>query len=398
MRAASRVMELLGELFGIAIPVPHWTTGRIWLQRLGHAVLTMPQPHADDWAWLIDHTVQIGQEKCLVILGIRLSQLPVQGTALAHEDMQLIALVPRKSWTRAEVAQALEATVARTGVPRVIIDDHGVDVAGGVEMFQANHPETMEIYDIKHKAACLLKQRLEKNERWKDFQLQTSRTRCAIQQTELGALVPPGPRTKARFMNLESQLRWAQHVLQILDKPSAEVLKHMSLERLEAKLGWIRGFRGEIAEWSSWQHVMDVAVTMVSNHGIFRGVDELLQNRLPPSMTSASTRELAEELVRFVRTGSQKTRSDERFPGSTEILESCFGQYKFLERDQARGGLTKLVIAFGSLIVNVTHETIHKAFAHSHVKDTIEWCRTNLGTTLFAQRKLAYQSSATESA
>jgi len=35
------------------------------MQRLGHAVLTVAKEHAEDWAWLVDHSVQIGKDFCL---------------------------------------------------------------------------------------------------------------------------------------------------------------------------------------------------------------------------------------------------------------------------------------------------------------------------------------------
>ena len=164
-RGVPRVLEVVSEALGYALPIPHWTTGRLWLLRLGHALLTTALPKAKDWAWLVDHSVQIGQEKCLVILGIPLKELPEPGECLKHSDLDLVALVPRKSWTRQEVDEALEAASQRTGVPRVIVDDHGMDIAGGVSFFQRRHRETVEIYDTKHKAACLLKSRLEKNSR-----------------------------------------------------------------------------------------------------------------------------------------------------------------------------------------------------------------------------------------
>ena len=146
----------------------------------------------DDWAWLVDHSVQIGQEKCLVILGIRLKDLPAQGECLQHTDLHLIALVPRKSWTRQEVDEELEAASQRTGIPRVIVDDHGVDIAGGVSFFQERHPETVEIYDAKHKAACLLKNRLEKNRALAGIAA-TGRTNALCDSTDRnGVLGSPG--------------------------------------------------------------------------------------------------------------------------------------------------------------------------------------------------------------
>lgn len=242
LRGVPRVLAVIAEAFGLPLDIPHWTTGRLWLMRLGHAMLTLPLEQADDWAWLTDHSVQIGQEKCLVILGIRLRDLPKPGTCLRHPDLHLIALVMRKSWTRQEVDEALEEAVQRTGVPRVIVNDYGVDLHGGVQFFQERHDQTLEIYDIKHKAACLLKHRLEKDPRWKEFQRQVGQTRCAVQQTELAFLVPPAPKSKARFMNLQPQLEWADGVLDILREPSAEVLNWVSPERLQEKLGWLNEF------------------------------------------------------------------------------------------------------------------------------------------------------------
>ena len=105
---------------------------------------------------MIDHSIQIGQCKCLVILGIRLSELPV-GQPLCHQDMELIALEPMTNATKETVDVCLEDAVSTTGVPRAIVDDHGADLHGGVKIFIDRHPETDEIYDIKHMAACLLR-------------------------------------------------------------------------------------------------------------------------------------------------------------------------------------------------------------------------------------------------
>ncbi|HLN26209.1 MAG TPA: hypothetical protein VK395_00535, partial [Gemmataceae bacterium] len=118
MRGVPRVLAIVTEALDWELPIPHWTTGRLWLLRLGHALLTMALEQAEDWAWIIDHSVQIGKDKCLVILGIRLSKLPERGECLRHTDMHLIALVPRESWTRQEVDQELEAASKRTGIPR----------------------------------------------------------------------------------------------------------------------------------------------------------------------------------------------------------------------------------------------------------------------------------------
>jgi hypothetical protein len=395
LRGASRVLAVIAEAFGLCIDIPDWTTGRLWLMRLGHAMLTIPLEKADDWAWLADHSVQIGQEKCLVILGIRLRDLPKPGECLTHHDMQLIALVPRTSWTREEVAKALEKAVERTGVPRVIVNDYGVDLHGGVQIFQEKHSQTKEIYDIKHKAACLLKHRLEKDPRWAEFHRQVGQTRCAVQQTEVGFLVPPAPKAKARFMNLQPQLEWADGVLDILRDP-AKVLKWVSAERLQAKLGWLHEFGDEVSEWSHWQQVVNIAVEHVDGHGITPTSAKELYRKMPLSFAHASTKALMKDLVKFVAAQAKQTKPGERFPGSTEVLESCFGKLKVLEKQQSRGGFTNLVVSFGAMLADTTTTVIKNAMEHSRTADVYRWCKEQLGTTLFGKRKLAFAGSATK--
>jgi len=395
LRGAARVIAILAEALDWPMPVPHWTTGRLWLLRLGHAMLTAAQPVGEDWAWLIDHSVQIGQEKCLVIVGIRLRDLPPPGQCLTHTDLELIALLPRKSWTRQEVDDALEAATAKTGVPRVIVTDHGADIHGGVSFFQERHPQTKEIYDAKHKAACVLKGRLEKNPRWQEFQRRLGQTRCAIQQTELAFLAPPTPKLKSRFMNLASTLQWASKALAIVQQPPPTVQERVRPERLQEKLGWLHEFAADIGEWFEWQRIVDVVVTFVNRQGVYRGAASQLRAELP-RLTHASSMSMADELVAFVAKQARRTRAGERFPGSTEVLESCFGRFKQLEKQQSRGGFTSLLLGFGALLAETTTTVIKTAMEHSHTKEIFAWCREHLGMTLFSQRKQAFAASATK--
>jgi hypothetical protein len=396
LRGLPRVLALIGEAFGLPIKIPDWTTGRLWLMRMGHAMLTMPLEKADDWVWLADHSVQIGKQKCLAIVGIQLRDLPKPGECLGHHDMHLIALVPSESWTRPDVKDVLEEATKRTGVPRAIVTDHGSDLYGGVELFQARHPETAELYDIKHKAACLLKHRLEKEPHWKEFQTKVGQTRCAVQQTELAFLTPPSPKAKARFMNLEPQLAWAEKVLKVLRDPPARVQEWATTERMQEKLGWLQEYATSLSEWSEWQQVVNVTVEVVNRQGVYRGMGRALRQQLPRTFTHASSRQLAKELIVFVARQARQAKPGERLVGSTEILESCFGKMKQLEKQQARGGFTSLLVSFGALLAETTTKVVNAALQHRATKNVLEWCKKQLGTTLSAQRKIAFAESATK--
>jgi hypothetical protein len=390
LRASSRVLEFIARFFGFPFSAPDWTTGRMWVLRFGLAQLNSPKDQADDWAWLADHSVQIGKQKILAILGIRLRDLPMPGDFLRPDDVVLIDLVPMDTSTREDVAARLEDATARTGVPRAIIDDHGVDLNGGVQIFQQTHPNTVEIYDVKHKAACLLKSRLEKNPRWLAFCTKVGQTRCAIQQTELGALVPPGSKPKARFMNLEGQLSWGDKILPILDGLPELALSWATPQRFDEKLGWLREFREDLAQWRQWQAIVDMTVSFVGSEGLHAKTAIALSRKLRSLLGNVEGRQLAAELVKFVREQAGKAKEGERLPGSTEVLESSFGKFKTLEKDQAKGGFTSLLLGFGTFFAEATIDKVLEAMRAVPTREVRAWCAEHLGQTLFSQRKEAF--------
>ena len=82
LRSTPKALEVV---FGLSwwhgFHVMAWTTVRCWLMRLGLYALLRPLEQANNWAYPIDHTVQIGTVKCFAVVGVRLSQLPYPGVA-----------------------------------------------------------------------------------------------------------------------------------------------------------------------------------------------------------------------------------------------------------------------------------------------------------------------------
>ena len=388
LRGASAVWEFLRSFLPGLPEAPHWTTGRNWLLRLGCFQLQQPKVQADDWVWFIDHTVQIGQEKCLLILGIRCSQLP-RDRPLQLMDLQPIVLSPTRSANKFQVAEELEAATTITGVPAAILSDHGADLHGGITLYRQRHPETRELYDLKHKAACLLKRRLEDDLQFQAYSADMGKCKFQIQQTELGFLIPPSGRSKARFMNLEKFIGWGRRTLQVLDRQPECVLRHTSQERLEQKLGWLKTYRESLEKWSSWLEVIETAQEVVRS-GVTRQTSAVLDARLPES-SFPSTQELRKDLLTFVDEQTASLKEGERLPLMTEALESTFGRLKFLEKDQQKRGFTSLILSLGALVGNFTAETIATALENTPQKAVVAWIRKHFpGGTHHAKQRDAY--------
>ena len=274
LRPAERVLKIVWEWLGVQQQLPDWTTIRTWLLRVGVAALREPIEAADDWIWMADHSNQIGPEKALVVLGVRASQLPPPGETLKHEDVHLLTVRPGTAWKREDMAAVYRELAEQYGTPRAVLCDGAVELRDGAKCLQKQRSDTIVLQDFKHKAAIFLKTLVGDHPRFAEFNTQLGKTRSAIQQTELAHLTPPGQKPKARFMNLAATLDWAATVLWLLDHPEAKARGALTSERLEEKLGWLRSFAAELAEWRECQQVVNAGVTFINEQGLFRGAGD----------------------------------------------------------------------------------------------------------------------------
>ncbi|MCP5018023.1 MAG: hypothetical protein GY938_22535, partial [Ketobacter sp.] len=371
---------------------PSWYAGRFWLLRLGYYKLMRPKEQADDWVWIIDHTVQLGVEKCLLILGVRLSDLSSDLT-LKHEDVEPIALYPVTSSNGEVVFQQLEETIEKTGLPRAIVADHGSDVKSGIESFIQAHPSTSYIYDIKHKTAVLLKQYLQHDETWQRFTQLAAQTKSQVQQTAIAFLAPPNQRTKARYMNLEILVRWSQRALVVLDQIERRTDTRESHEKIKTKLGWLAQFREPIMELDALCQVAITAETFVRKQGVWNGCELELAQCFDSGVASSKTLQFREQLLDFLKNESLKAQPEERLLGSSEIIESVLGKMKRLEKDQAKSGFTGLILGAAAIVSHTTQEVVTEAMETVPTKKVTEWVKNKLGQSVQSKRNIAFSTN-----
>lgn len=367
--------------------LPHSTSGRMWLLRLGYYRLHEPLEPADDWFYMLDHAIQIGKHRFLGIIGIRLSKLPPVGECLKLRDMRVIALLPVEKSSQEIVHQQLETLRIETGItPQAMLSDGGSDLTGGIARFCNAHPETLGLGDLPHQAALLLKKRLKDDERWCGFIKQATQTKFETLQTELAFLVPPALKSKARYMNLQSMLGWAQRILTVLDDPTLIPTSFSSDERLQAKFAWLTEYRGEVQLWCSWLAITDASLDLVRRGGYCAATSVAIRPLLEPHCDSDLKRKLASELTVRVEQECAKVPSGSRMPGSTEILESSFGKLKSLEGTQSKSGFTSLILVWAALFGTTTMDTIKAAMLTTATKHVHRWVRENLGATVQSKR------------
>ena len=92
-RSIPRILNLLNTETALGLGwVPHFTSVINWTLRLGLGLLKQVKPVSTPWLAIIDHSIDIGTKKALVVLRVSVAALSQRGTAIQLEDCECIGL------------------------------------------------------------------------------------------------------------------------------------------------------------------------------------------------------------------------------------------------------------------------------------------------------------------
>ncbi len=363
-------------------------TVRGWLLRLG-LYLLRDVPQRSDWIWIVDHTLQWGTARCLVVLGVSEAHLRAHGFRLGHADVCVLAVEVVEHSDGVVVQQQLVALAERVGVPRQIVSDHGSDLRKGIRLFQQEQPEVLDTYDITHKMACLLKGLLEHDEAWQAFVRQCGTVRARLRQTTGSFLLPPTLRSKARYMNLETLLAWAERMQGLatpegvtrlaaaLQKPVAEVQSWW-----QETLGWLEGFRPDLETWKQLWALVCRAEEQVRAEGIRAESGQQFRASLAALATGRSADErvqhLTDQIEGFLNEEGKKVPAGRALLGSSEVIESVFGRYKQYVERGVWSEIGSNVLLLPVLVVTLTTELLRRALTAVCGAKVRAWCAEHL--------------------
>jgi hypothetical protein len=400
-RAAARALKIVAPLLPSGEP-PSANGGQFWLLRMGLHELRRLKEQANDWVWLIDHTIQTGKGKCFMVVGVRLSEwnakretalrrAPDESFALTHQDLSGFAIELMDSSNAERVREQLEVLSARTGItPCALLSDQGADVRRGAELFcEADDRCTVVVFDIVHAVANAVKRQLNGDAAWQQFLSDANHFKTHVRQTSCAFLIPPEIKNKARWMNLEPLIAWSRRLAVFLADPQAGLDKAqvaIDVETLQQKLGWITKHAESITRWSEMMAAAGIILKYIRNHGYHAQAGQELEPLLN-EFRDGPARAVVEESLDFIRQQSEKS-GRKRLLGSSEVLESLIGKGKQLQGTN-KNGYTKTILGIAAAVTDRSLETIDAALSAVKVNDVINWTRTQLGLSLQAQRQRA---------
>jgi hypothetical protein len=385
-RAAPKAVYIMFSQF-IAVKtqrIPSYKTIVRWLTIIGLYKLNCPKEKSTDWALVVDFSIQIGAQKCLVILGTRLSNF--REKALTFKDMEPLVIELHVNSDSSTVFKALETARLKVGEVEVVCSDDGPDLRSGINLFCEKY-HVGKALDITHKAATFVKKILENDPEWQSFSTEAAEAKRKMQQTSGAHLVPPNQRTKSRFLNIECLTTWAVDVVEALKNPN-----HQDKKILEQYCGWVLKYEKLIDRLKQFVLIGQAVRKYIREQGYRKNTAIKVEETFDLLCLGSDGYQYAGMIMDFLEEQLKVVPVDKVWIGSSEVIESLFGKLKHLEQDQSKGGFTSLILASAACVGTIDAEIVCKAIEQVKIKDVKVWLENQMGPTLLSKRKKAFGS------
>jgi hypothetical protein len=452
-RGCQKSFEVFGRFF--CLPQPSFSCIRQWLLRVGLYELQQQPPEHTDWIIILDLTLELGQHKCLVILGVPASRLAETGFALSHHDVVVLELAVLTSCTGGVIAQTLSQLTQQIGPPLQIVSDQGSEVRKGITLYQQQYPRVIWTYDVTHQMALLLEKELASDERYQAFCHQCTQIRHQTKQTALYFLAPPAQRPKARYLNIDEQIQWAQqllhyqaqadfsaitphfrldqialsclqsqldpasladlaplqdklypdrhsfccHLSQILGAerwaeyaPALLLAADLGRRLFDQKFGWLQTYQADICLYAHMMTFVHQVQAQLKHHGLSRTSKERFASQTLTAPLSPRLDRFRSSILTYLQTQAQPLTDEQTLLATSDVLESIFGKYKLFSIERAFKEIGSLVLLIPLFTVKLTAQRIKQALEKVRMIDVQEWAQQVFGSSMLSRRKAFLQA------
>lgn len=240
---------------------PTHTTILNWVHKIGLHQLSLPKEKASDWIIILDHSVQIGKEKLLVIFGIRESRVDFS-KPLQFQNLLPLWEEARENWNGESIKEILLELKKNLGNIKYAVADQGSDLKYGLKLAKIRH-----VNDITHRISNVLKKLYRRDKRFDEFLKNMVQARNSAHQTGLAHLMPPGLRTKSRYENIGTISAWGKKIIDYMAGLSKGKVPELA-KRVQQQYGWVLQYKELIEELVDIDNAVKDFQKILKNEGI----------------------------------------------------------------------------------------------------------------------------------
>lgn len=353
---------------------PTHTTLLNWVHKIGYYELKRKKEEAEDWIIIIDESIQLGQDKVLVIFGILEKNIDFT-RPLQFQDLVALKEISKTKWTGEDIRDVIFDLKKELGKIKYAVGDYGSELKKGLSLAEIPH-----IHDLTHKIALFLEKKYQNDAAYMELIRKMSEMRIKYSQTVKAHIIPPKQRKKSRYQNIKIISDWCMKSLKYIDE-SSEVEKE-----IYECLKWLIEYRSFIYELSELNQKINKIEELLKHNGFTKDIKNECLNELD-SLKSEIGMDFKNYLIGYFSETEMLLPNNEKILISSDIIESAFGKYKNYLSSNSMAGVTNLILCISAFTAKLTKESIKEALEKTTIKDVQEWTREFVGKTLLQKRK-----------
>lgn len=372
-RAIEKSIAAMSVYLNISFNAPSHSTILLWIKKYGHYQLNQPQTPGKDWVIILDESVQFGQNKLLVVYGLRQSQVDFS-RPLTFNDLTPLLLSSKSSWSGKDIQQQLTNVQSHIGEIKYAVADLGSPIKKALELSGIPH-----VYDLTHRISLIVEHLYSEASDFKEYTKQMAHQRHTQSLGKMSHLLPPKQRVKARFMNLRPISDWGMAVLRLL-KDQEE-----ACQEEKRNLAWVHAHRDLIKELDFLNTMINDVQEILKTRGISKQSIGRCNDIFKQAKT-ARLKEFGNKMNQYLQQTLTTVSGIDKVMCCSDIIESSFGKYKNYLQDNPMVGITNLSLSVAAFTGSLNKSEIKDACENTTVNNIEDWTRLNIGKTTLAKR------------
>jgi hypothetical protein len=328
------------------------------------------------WVLIMDESIQFGNKKLMCVLAVA-REKAYSGQAINYRDVVPVLLKSAESWKSESIAKEIEEVIEKEQI-HYVVSDNGNNLQSACTTLNVTRIE-----DINHRFSRIIKAVYEKQSEFEPYTKQLSAMRVKLSLSKSTHIISPNQRVMNRFMNLSPLFVWGVKILKLLDK-------NLLSEQEKEKVSFIEEYRAFIIETNQILSVLNQVQKQIKRQGYnTNSLSESL--KLLQTLQGSIGLKVREGVYEYFWETSLKMEKEESVLCSSDIIESCFGKFKEVVKNNKTVGVTDLCLCIPALLGEANLETTKQAMEKITIKNKKNWKTKNIGVTLFEKRNLLFK-------
>jgi hypothetical protein len=353
---------------------PTHTTLLNWIHKIGYYELTKKKETANDWVIILDESVQLGQDRVLVVFGIREENINFTGP-LQYHNLVPLREISKKKWTGEIIRDTLLDLKEELGAIKYAVGDYAGQLKKALRLAEIPY-----VHDLTHKIALFLEKKYKRSPEYVELIKKMSDMRNKYSQTNIAYIIPPKQRTKSRYQNIKIISDWCMKSLKYLDTSKE------ANDEIYEKLEWLTEYRSLIYELSELNQIINNIERLLKHNGFSCEIKQKCFNELELLKSNIGT-DFKSYLVEYFLETELMLPDNKKILITSDIIESAFGKYKNYLSQNAMAGVTNLILCISAFTATLSKANIKEALENTTINDVKKWTREFVGKTLLQKRK-----------